>query len=71
MRKQRWRCRLLWTNPHPLTFPSFPVASLTFHHIICCLFEATKQRRLSWSILSKDATTRATRVGVEPKSRDR
>jgi len=35
------------TNPHPLKscpFPSFPVDSLTFYQLICCLFEAAKQR---------------------------
>jgi len=35
------------TNPHTLRscpFPSFPVVSLTAYHLICRLFEATKQR---------------------------
>jgi len=35
------------TNPHPLRscpFPSFTVVSLTFYYLVCCLFEATKQR---------------------------
>jgi len=39
---------IFWTNPHSFLrscrFPSFPVASLTPYHWICCLFEATKQR---------------------------
>jgi len=38
---------IFWTNLHPLrsfSFPSFPVASLTSYHWICCLLEATKQR---------------------------
>jgi len=38
---------IYWTNPHPLRscpFPNFPVVSLTSYHLICCLFEATKQR---------------------------
>jgi len=38
---------IFWTNPKLLRsclFPSFPVVSLTSYHLICCLFEATKQR---------------------------
>jgi len=37
---------IFWTNPHPLRskLSSFPVVSLTSYHLICCLFEATKQR---------------------------
>jgi len=38
---------LLWTNPHSLRsclLRSFPVVSLTFSQLICCLFETTKQR---------------------------
>jgi len=38
---------IFWTNPHPLRscpFPSIQVFSLTSYHLICCLFEATKQR---------------------------
>jgi len=36
-------------NPHSLRscrFASFPVTSLASYHLICCLFEATKQRWL-------------------------
>jgi len=28
-------------------FPSFPIVSLTFYHLICCLFKVTKYRQLS------------------------
>jgi len=35
------------TNPHPLwsyPFPRFQVDSMTSYHLICCLFEAIKQK---------------------------
>jgi len=38
---------IFWTNSLPLRsclFSSFAVVSLISYHLICCLFEATKQR---------------------------
>jgi len=38
---------MFWTNLHPLKsclLPSVLVVSMTSYHLICCLFEATKQR---------------------------
>jgi len=42
-RKQQWHY-ILDESAQSCPFPSFLVVSSTSHHLICCLFEATKQR---------------------------
>jgi len=44
-RKRRWR--YIFDESalvYELSISSFPVVSLTSYYLICCLFEATKQR---------------------------
>jgi len=59
---------IFWTNPHPprsYPYPSLPVVSLTSYH----LFAGVRSHQAEVIIvkpLSKDVTTCATRVGVEP-----
>jgi len=43
-RKTRWLYILDESAPNLSAFPCFPVASLSSYHLICCLFETSKQR---------------------------
>jgi len=68
-RKRRWRY-ILDDNPHPLRSCPFPSLPFDFLPLNLLLVRSHQAEIIMESALSKDTTTCAMRVRVEPRSRD-